>query len=253
MPFTISVGATSLVIGAALQVDYVITGSVQSFTRKDTGIIEIILSGQMYEVASNINPATGEPCAEPKVFRAFGVSGASCSRASQACYEGPMVGEAVRDAAAKAAAVLSGCTPVVDISSGRKSVSSGYKWVLFALLLGAVALAVNNGNGNASGGSTGAALPPTDLRTEESQGAIILTWRAPTGTTLTLLRYQIERSVDGSAFQRIGSGAVGASATSFNDFNTLVGRHTYQYRIRAVYTSNQVSPYAISGAIIVTR
>ncbi|MEI6500037.1 MAG: hypothetical protein WCP21_03310, partial [Armatimonadota bacterium] len=88
---------------------------------------------------------------------------------------------------------------------------------------------------------------------EENQGAITLTWLEPTGTTLTVLRYQIDRAIDGAAFQRVGSGILPAGTTSYNDYDTSSGRHTYQYRLRAVYTNNTVSPYAVSGAIIVTR
>jgi len=246
--------ATALVIGAALQADYIVVGGIQSFTRKEAPAgVEIILSGQMYEVAPNINPATGEPIAEPKVFKAFGVSGASSSRARQTANDGPMVGEAVRDAAAKAAVALSGRAQSGDISSSRKSASGGYKWVLFALLIGAVALAVNNSNGSGDPGPGGDALPPTDVRTEENQGSINVTWREPTGTILTVLRYQVERAVDGAAFQRVDNGTLVSGSTLFSDFNTLSGRHTYQYRLRTVYTSNQVSPYAVSGATIVTR
>ena len=245
--------ATALVIGAALQVDYIVVGGIQSFTRKEAPAgIEVILSGQMYEVTPNINPATGEPIAEPKVFKAFGVSGASSARARQTANEDPMVREAVRDAATKAAAALSGRAQATDLAA-RKSANGGYKWVLFALLIGAVALAVNNGNGSAATGPVGAALPPTDLRTKESQGSITLSWREPTGTTLTVLRYQVERAIDGAAFQKIDSGAVGAGTTFFNDFGTLTGEHTYQYRIRTVYTSSQVSVYANTSALIVTR
>ena len=94
--------ATALVIGAALQIDYVVVSAVQSFTRKDAPpSVEVILAGQMYEVAPNINPATGEPVAEPKVFKAFGVSGASTVRSRRGMDEGAMLQEALRSAAGK--------------------------------------------------------------------------------------------------------------------------------------------------------
>lgn len=240
--------ATALVIGAALQVDYIVRGGVQSFTRKDApGGVEIIISGQMYEVAPNINPATAEPIAEPKVAKAFGVSGASTTRARQGMNDSPLITEALRDAAAKASAALSGRAEVKDISTAKKSKSGGYKWVLFALLIGAVALAVNNGNGSADPGPGTDNLPPTNVVLQQNQGAINVTWRAPTGTTLTVLRYQLERADNGGAFNRIAT--IEASAgTFYNDYGVDNG-NTYQYRLRAVYTNNTVSAYAYSGAL----
>jgi hypothetical protein len=244
--------ATSLVIGAALQVDYVVTGAVQSFTRSDSGAIELLLSGQMYDIASNINPATGEPIAEPQALKAFGVSGASVTRVREGVSEDSAIQEAVRDAAAKAAATLSGRADVVAIAA-KKREGGNYKWVLFALLLGALALGVNNGNGSPAPSASADALPPRNIVLEENQSAISISWSPPTGTTLTLARYFIERAIDGGPFQRIDQNTVGASATFFNDYGTIAGRHTYQYRMQAFYTNNTVSPYAVSGALTVTR
>ncbi|MGE5531538.1 MAG: fibronectin type III domain-containing protein [Bacteroidota bacterium] len=244
--------ATSLVIGAALQVDYIVTGSVQSFNINDAGAVEVLLSGQMYDVARNINPATGEPIAEPQVLKAFGVSGASTTRVRPGVSEDSAIQEAVRDAAAKAAATLSGRADVVEIAA-KKREGGNYKWVLFALLLGALALGVNNGNGSAAPSASADAFPPRNVVLEENQSAINVSWSPPTGTTLTLARYFIERAIDGAPFQRIDQNSVPASATFFNDFGTIAGRHTYQYRIQAFYTNNTVSPFAVSGALTVTR
>lgn len=246
--------ATALVVGAALQVDYIIVGSVQSLTRKQapaTGV-DIILSGQMYEVAPNINPATGEPIAEPKVFKAFGVSGTSAARARLGGDEGPMISEALRDAASKAAAALSGRTGVVEIAAAHKGKNGNYKWVLFLLLVGVLALGVNNGSGSNTTNPTAQALPPTNVTLEETESGVRVSWAEPTGTTLTVLRYQVERSIDSGPFQRIDPGNLSAGTTSFNDFDVTNGRHVYQYRIRAVYTSGAVSPYALSAALVAT-
>jgi hypothetical protein len=244
--------ATALVIGAALQADYIVIGGVQSFTRKDIPCgIEVILSGQMYEVAPNINPATCEPVSEPKVYKAFGVSGASTTRARQGASDATMIQEALRDASYKAAAALSGSTDVVAICAPRKSKCS-YKWVLFALLVGALALAVNNGNGGGEGGTSASALPPQNITLAENTPAITVNWQEPTGTSLTVLRYQIERAIDGGAFQRIDPGNLGPGTTFFNDYGTIAGTHTYQYRLRTVYTNLAVSPFAFSGALVFT-
>lgn len=244
--------ATALVIGAALQADYIVMGGVQSFTRKDTPCgVEIILSGQMYEVACNIDPATAEPIASPKVYKAFGVSGGSVVRAHQVANDVLMIQEALRDAALKAAAALSGQTAVV-VCAAPKCKSGGYKWVLLALLLGGLALGVSNGGGGGGGGTSTQALPPKNITLTENSPAITINWQEPTGTTLTVLRYQIERAIDGGPFQRIDPGTLGPGTTSFNDFGTITGTHTYQYRLRTVYTNLAVSPFALSGALVFT-
>jgi len=51
----------------------------------------------------------------------------------------------------------------------------------------------------------------------------------------------------------VDPGTLGAGTNFFIDFNTLSGRHVYQYRIRAFYTSGDQSAWAVSGALVVTR
>lgn len=244
--------ATAILIGAALKADFVVVGGVQSFARKDVPCsVEMILSGQMYEVAPNINPATGEVCASPKVYKAFGVSGAGTARARQTANDATLITDAIRDAACKAAAALSNRTDVPVVAAPAKSKSGAYKWVLLAVLVGALALGVNNGGGG--GGAPGAtALPPKNVTLKENTPAITVSWQEPTGTTLTVLRYQIDRAVDGGSFQRIDPGTLGPGTTSFNDYGTSSGTHTYQYRLRTVYTNTAVSAYAYSGALVFT-
>lgn len=246
--------ATALVIGAALKVDYVVTGAVQNLTRKEAPAsgVEVILAGQMYDVAANINPTTGEPIGEPKVFKAFGVSGKSTARARLGGDESPMIQEAVRDAAAKAAAALAGRTAVGEISAAGKSKSGSYKWVLWLLLVGVLALGVNNGSGSNTTSPTAQALPPTNVTLEKDESAIRVSWAEPTGTTLTVLRYQVERSVDSAGFQRVDAGGLSAGTTNFNDYEITSGRHVYQYRLKTIYTSGAVSVYAVSAALIAT-
>lgn len=241
---------TALSIGRALGADYIVMSAIQSFTRKsDPTSVELILAGQMYDVAANTNPATAEPIAEPKVLRAFGVSGASAPRARYTGSEAVLVQEAIRNAASKAAATLSGRTDVVEIAKSKKSTKKGYKYVLLGALLVGLLVAVNSGN---SGGDTGAnpnALPVTNVRVQDLDGTIRLSWQEPTGTTLAVQRYRIERAVNGGSFTRIDRNSVGSGRTFFNDSDLLTNLNTYQYRIYVIYTSGAVSPPAISAAI----
>ncbi len=245
---------TALSMGSALGADYIVLSTIQSYTVKDNpSSVELILSGQMYEVPANINPTTGEPIAEPKVFRAFGVSGASTVRAKYTGPEDVLAQEALRDAAAKAAASLAGRADVGQVKA-KKSTSGGYKWLLLGLLVAGAAIAI----GGSGGGDGGAvvnpdALPPTNLRMEQANDAVGLHWTEPTATTLTVLRYQIERLIDNPPFSRIDPGTLGQGSTFYFDYELLTGTHTYQYRIRTIYTSGDVSPYANFGALTVTK
>jgi len=72
-----------------------------------------------------------------------------------------------------------------------------------------------------------------------------------TATTLTVARYQIERLVDNPPFSRIAQRPAGT--TNYLDYDLVNGTHTYQYRIRVVYTNGALSPYANFGALTVAH
>lgn len=243
---------TALSMGSALRADYIVLASIQSYTRKDNpASVELIFSGQMYEVAANINPTSGEPVAEPKVFRAFGVSGASTPRGKYSGSEDALAQDALRKAADKAALTLAGRTEVGD-THAKKATTSGYKWLLLGLIIAGAAIAVGSGGNDAPAGPNPNALPPTNLRYEQTSDSIGLYWTEPTATTLTVARYQIEQLVDNPPFSRIVQRPAGT--TSYLDYDHLVsGTHTYQYRIRVVYTNGDFSPYANFGALTVTK
>jgi hypothetical protein len=244
---------TALNMGAALNADYVVLSSIQSYTRKDAPVtVEVILSGQMYDVPGNMNPTTGEPIAEPKVFRAFGVSGASSPRAKFTGRDEVLAQEALRDAAEKAAQSLSG-RGEAGKPTGKTATSSGYKWLLLGLILAGAAIAIGSTGNDEPAGPNPSALPPTNLHLEQVNDSIVMHWTEPTDTTLTVLAYRIQRSVDGPPFSGIDAGNVGAGSTMFTDFDLRDGQHTYQYRIRVVYTSGAVSPWANFGALTVTQ
>lgn len=247
--------AAQLTVAYALKMNYVVVASVQSYTVKENPLsIEVILSGQMYDVNANIDPTSGLPIDKPTVMRAFGVSGASVPRVGYQGSQTPLLQEALRSAAEKAADALSGRPQAAAATAPSKPhVKSNYKWVILALLIGGLALAANrSGGGGVVTPGTGA-TPPTNVTVEPQNGQVRLTWQAPTNTTLTLLRYQVDRAVDGGAFSRADTGNLGPTTTSFTDFNTLQGQHVYQYRIRAIYTSGVASVYVPSGAIVVTK
>lgn len=245
---------SSLTIGKALGVDYILVGSVRSLERRDDPTsIDVMLSGQVYDVAASVDPDTGEPVAEPKVDTAFGASGSSMARTRYTGSDLPLIREALDDAAAKAAQALAGRVPEDAVTAKPRKSSSTYKWVLLGLLVAGLALAANNSDGGGGGGSSPEAFPPRNVVVEDQDGAVRLTWDEPTGTTLTLLRYEIYRATDGGAFGRIDAGDVMAGTTFFNDYSTLTGSHIYQYRMRALYTSGDASPYAVSGAVNVTK
>lgn len=244
---------THLMIGNALKADFIVLSSIQSFTRRDDpATVELILAGQMYEVQPNLNPATAEPVADPKVFKAFGVSGVSRPRARYTGSNRPLIQEAVRDAARKASAALSGQQEITDISSVRKP-SKSYKWALLALLVAGLAVAVSNSGSSTATGPSPDAYPPRNLTSQIQDGSVRLAWEQPTGTTLSILRYEVQRSVDGGAFSRVDTGTLGPGSTFFNDFNTLTGNHVYQYRIRVIYTNGEASVWVPSGANVVPR
>ena len=89
------------------------------------------------------------------------------------------------------------------------------------------------------------------LRVESN--AIRLFWQAPVPTELTLLRYQIKRSINNGAWHYIDQGNADASRTSWPDFDVTAG-NSYQYRIRAVYTNQAVSdPWSVFNRITFTQ
>ena len=244
---------TALAMGSALGADYVVLSTIQSYTSKtNPSSVELIFSGQMYEVAANIHPTTGEPVAGPKVFRAFGVSGASSMRAKYTGREDVLAQEALRDAAGKAAASLGGRADVGK-TPAKKGASASYRWLLLGLIIAGAAIAIGGGGNDAPAGPNPDAVPPENVRLEQANDAIGLHWTEPTNTTLTVLRYQVERLVDNPPFSRIDGGTLAAGSTFLFDYDLLSGTHTYQYRIRTVYTSGAVSPYANFGALTVTQ
>ena len=242
----------ALFIGSVLGMDYVVISSVQSFDiEEEPRQVKIILSGQAYEVKGNVDEATGEVVEEPTVYRAFGVSGNSQARAHYTGSDSPLIAEAIRDAAYKAARTLAGIP--VEYQPAAKGKSKAWRWLLYALAVTVLIIAVNNStSSDAPAGVAEQAKPVTNLYLTELQTNIRLTWNPPTGTTLTRLKYQIWRSVDGGGFSLL-SDNVGPAETQYTDTSTLPGRHIYQYRVRVMYTNSETSQYTHSGSLAFTR
>lgn len=244
--------ATCLAIGLALKADYIVLGNIQSLVKKDNPVgVDVMLAGQMYEVAANVNPDTKEPVAEPKVAKAYGASGSSMVRARNNASEETLILEALRDAAAKAAAALAGQEAGVP-SRSAKRVSGDYKWVLLGLLIGGLALAANSSNGGGAVGPSPEATPPTNVVLQPLDGALRLTWEAPRGTTLTVLRYEVARSINGGSWASVDGGLLDGSRTSFDDVPPIAGTVDLQYRIRVRYSSGDFSAWVPTPVLRVT-
>jgi hypothetical protein len=241
--------ASALSMAAALRADLVVIASVQSFTRKDKpASVELIMAGQMYAVGANMNPATGEPIAEPKVQKAFGVSGASPARAKFNGAEGALTQEALRDAAYKAAQTLSGVADVGGASVHRKKSGDVYKWALLALLLGGLAVAVGSSSGGNNHDVVTGAEPTNVVLQQFDVDHIQVSWTQPAEVPSY---YQVQRKVGSGGSWGMVDGGSYVPQTSKNDYGLLSGTHTYYYRVRAVYGNNVFSQW-VEGNIGLT-
>ncbi len=121
------------------------------------------------------------------------------------------------------------------------------------MLLAALVLGVSNANkDDAPPGPAELAEPVTGLTWEQLQTNIRLTWDAPTGTSLQILRYEISRNINGTGWSILPV-TVGPGSTGFTDTTTLTGTNRYQYRVRVLYTSGQASEYRYTGTNFFTR
>jgi len=236
---------TALKIGYALSADEICLATITSLTvSDDPAQISLLLTGQVYDVDANIDADSGQVVEQLVMSNSFGVSGQSAERAN---YKGPqsvLLNQAIRAAALKAAQVLAGL-PAEETgpqAAGKKS-SKSWKWFLAGLLIAGLAMAANSGTSHAAAGPSPDAVAPTLVSLSMEPTTIRLEWMAPQGTSLTVLRYQIQRSSDsGQSWSFIDGGFVGPEDTSFGDFNVVDGT-TYMYRMRALYTATDPSAW----------
>jgi len=243
--------ATAIQIGYALGADEVCLATVSSIESSAEPMrVEVLLNGTCYGVHGNVDVATMQVAERPTPSNTFGVTGTSLVRDG---YEGtlpPLVREALRDAARKASQVLAGM-PAEEMAAERVTGrDKGWRWALALLVVVGLALAVDS-SGGGDAGPVAAAVPPQPLRLEIEPTAIRMFWRAPS-STLTVLRYDIQRSTDNGATWNPAPGSQGnveADDTSFADFDVTEGV-SYLYRIRAQYTTSGPSAYAQFQSVV---
>lgn len=237
---------TALKIGYALGADAVCLATITSITVSDNPRqISVLLAGQLYKVQENIDLASGQVVEELVMSNSFGVSGQSMERANYRGADSILLSQAIRSAASKAAQVLAGAPATTTVGpAGKKKASKAWKWFIAGLLIAGLAMAANSGTSHSTGGPAPDALAPSPpLRVTMEPSTIRLEWQAPQGTSLTVLRYQIQRSTDGgTTWSFIDGGVVGATDTSFGDYHVVDGV-TYRYRIRTLYTTTGPSPW----------
>lgn len=238
----------AIAIGRSLGVDTVVMASIQSYRSTPAPrSVEVIIAGQAYDVKPNYNEEAGDPVDQPQVAQAFGVVGSSRKLPGYSGSDRPLAREAVDEAAYRIARVLSGAniSEVAKPRPAQKQKDKGSKILAYLAAIGLIAWLVSESGGDDDGGPDPGAMPPTVLPVEpEGTDTIRLHWEAPTGTSLTVLRYQIQRRVDQGQWSFFGVGNSSAdidrSALSFADFDVEAGR-SYEYQIRAVYTNQAVS------------
>lgn len=242
---------SALQMGYALGADEVCLASVLSVETKAEPIaVEVLLNGQCYDVHANVDPTTAQVVERPTPSSTFGVNGKSREREG---YEGslpPLVREALRDAADKAARVLAGVPAEEMAEQPAKHKGKGTRWALALAVIAGLVLAAANSDDDDEGPAANA-VPPVPLRLEIEPAAIRLYW-APPNTTLTVLRYDLQRSTDnGATWNTVpgSQGVVEADDTSFADHYVQAGV-SYRYRIRAQYTTTGPSAYAEFDAVV---
>jgi hypothetical protein len=244
----------ALFIGNALDFDQVVLATVQSFNvEDDPKQVKLILSGQAYAVDDNINAGTGDVVDEPVVLRAFGVAGTSEAKAGYKGSIAPLMKEAVRSGAYKAAMTLAG-QPVGEAPAKKDRGQDTWKWIMYALALGLLVAGISNAgdDDDPEPGPEEDALPVRNLTLNPFQTNIRVRWDPPTATTLDRLVYQVWRQVDGQGFSLL-DGQVDPNATFYTDAQTLDGTHTYQYRVRVIYTNSEASVFKTTGNLQFTR
>ncbi len=237
--------SAAVVIGHALGADAVLQVTVEILVITEyPKQAKISLAGELYAVGANFNTQTGEASATPTSERTFKVVGESRLVTQYAGSDQPLIKEAVREAVGQVARAIAGEEATAPKAPSRKRNTS---WIAAVLVVGLLALVISGAKSDNR--APQGALPPVPVSLVVQTGGIQLTWRAPQVGDLTLLRYQIQRSVNGQPYQFIDGGLVGPGATSFFDNNVTSGER-YRYRIAAVYTTQAVSAYANFTQII---
>ncbi len=230
-------------VGHILGMDGIVLATVKSVdVHNSARYLTVTLKGQYFKVGPNYDPASGQASRALQPERSFTVVGASRTRANYTGSDRPLVREALDDAASKFAQVMAG-TPAGELTAKpiHSKKESKWKWLGPLLVLGVAAFIIGSSGGGDSGPAAGAAPPIPDHLTVEDYG-IILYWDPPPPTDLTLVSYQIQRSTNGGPYANVNVGICGIGCTQWTDFDVAAGNN-YRYRIRAIYSSSQVSEW----------
>lgn len=231
-------------IGYALGVDEVCLAMITAITvQEEPRRIEVVLSGQCYDVASNIDPDSRQVVERPVVSNSFGVSGQSRERADYRGSDGPLLHEAIRAAAHAAAQVLAGKSVAEMAEAAPRPPSEAMRWLIGAVVLVALGVIAHNATSHPATGPSPEAVAPRPLSMDVEPTSIRLHWQPPQGTSLVVLRYEVRRQVNNGAWNLIDNGNVDANDTSFPDFD-VQGGNVYAYSIRAQYTTTGPSLWA---------
>jgi len=236
-------------VGHILDMDGIVLATVKSVdVHNSARYLTVTLKGEYFKVEPNFNPATGQASRALQPEKSFTVVGASHPRANYTGSDRPLVREALNDAANKFAQVMAG-TPAGELLAKptQPDRESKWKWLGPLLVLGLAAFIIGSSGGGDGGPAAGATPPIPDHLTVEDYG-IILYWDPPAPSDLTLVSYQIQRSVNGSPYMTVDTGICGIGCTQWTDFDVAAG-NTYRYRIRAIYSGSQVSEWRQFDAV----
>lgn len=243
----------AILIGQQIGVDTVVIASVQSYkTLPSPRSVEVIIAGQAYDITPNFSVETGDVVAKPVVAQAFGVVGSSRKVPAYTGSDRPLAREALDDAAYRVAKVLGGATisEVAKPKQLEKKSRSSWKWIVIAAVVGGAVWALTSSNDD-DGGTVGA-IPPTPLPIQvEGTDTIRLSWNEPTGTTIPVLQYQLQRKVNDGSWEYFGTGSSSDNVrgtTTYPDFDVSSG-NTYKYQIRAVYEDLSTSIWVEFGGV----
>ena len=241
---------TAIQMGYALRADEVCLATVASVEISEDPLqVEVLLNGRCFDVDVNIDHETMQVLETPVASSTFGVSGTSHVREGYDAAVGPLLREAMRDAAGAAASVLSGePAEVAEVRRDRRD-DKTWRWIAAAALVAGIIIASDSGN-DAPTAPSPDAVPPRPLGLEIEPSAIELRWEPP-NTTLTLLRYDLQRSTDNGLTWNPVPGSQGnvlPTHTVFADFAVTEGQ-SYRYRIRAQYTTTGPSPWVLFGDV----
>jgi len=238
----------AIAIGNAMGVNMVLLATVQSYKLvPEPAQVELVLSGQLYDVKANFDPDTQEAKPEPQVFRALGVVGRSQPRARYTGPEGVLVREALRDAAYRAAQ-LAGGTPAEKLGAApAPKKDKAWRWFLLAAVVVGLAAAANAGTEREPSGPTPAEYKPRNLVAEvqpAGQNSIRLTWLPPIITT-NMIGYDLQFAVGvrggtgpSGPYGSVPGGMRPVSPTYYDHLN-LDPNKVYYYRLRARFSDRQ--------------